>query len=264
VPTRQVPDVLRKLAALACALGALACAKSPPTFEEVAPADELYAEGQKILEGGRFLLLIPRTDYDAAIETFQAIIDNYPYSEYAVLAELAIANAYFDDERYEEALSYYRDFVDLHPQHEQVPYSIYRAALCHERRVKSANRDQTATRDALEFLDRLLSTYPYSEYADEGEVLWRELRTRLAQQIRRIGDFYMERGEWESAAERYRSLLNEYPGLGLDAEALYRLGVCYSSMNRREEAESIFQAIVQNYADSDVAQDAADRIASMN
>jgi hypothetical protein len=35
-------------------------------------------------------------------------------------------------------------------------------------------------------------------------------------------------------------------------------------MNRREEAESIFQAIIQNYRDSDVAKDAADRIASMN
>jgi outer membrane protein assembly factor BamD len=208
--------------------------------------------------------IIPRTDYEGAIETFQAIIDNYPYSDYAVLAELAIADAYFEDRKYEEALSYYRDFVDLHPQNEKVPYATFRAALCHERRTHPPNRDQTATRDALQFLDRLLATYPYSEYASEGETLWRELRTSLAKQIKSIGDFYMKRGEWESGAERYRSLLNEYPGLGLDAEALYKLGVCYAEMNRREEAEGIFQAIVQNYADSDVARDAADRIASMN
>ena len=57
---------------------------------------------------------------------------------------------------------------------------------------------------------------------------------------------------------------NEYPGLGLDAEALYKLGVCYAKMNRIEEAEGIFEAIVQNYRESDVAKDAADRIASMN
>ena len=110
--------------------------------------------------------------------------------------------------------------------------------------------------------DRLLATYPYSDYAAEGEVLWRELRTRLARQIDGVGDFYMDRGEWESAAERYRALLNEYPGLGLDATALYKLGVCYSEMNRLDEAESIFQAVVQNYRDDDVAREAADRIAS--
>jgi len=254
----------RSIAAIALLLLAAGCAKPPPEFEEVPPAEELYQEGQKILEGKRFLGFWPYTDYGGAIETFQAIIDNYPYSEYAVLAELAIADAYFDDEKYEEALSYYRDFTDLHPQHDKVPYTIYRSALCHQRRVHSANRDQTATREALIFLDQLLAKYPYSEYASEGEVLWRELRTTLAEQVKDIGDFYLKRNEWESAAERYRSLLNEYPGLGLDAQALYKLGVCYAEMNRTEEAENIFQAIVQNYRDSDVARDAADRIASMN
>jgi outer membrane protein assembly factor BamD len=243
---------------------AIACAKPPPEFEDVAPADELFAEGEKTLEGTRYLGIIPHTDYGSAIETFQAIIDNYPYSDYAVLAELAIADAYFDDGKYEEALSYYRDFTELHPQHEKVPYSIYRSALCHERRSHGAIRDQTATLEALGFLDRLLATYPYSEYAAEGETLWRELRATLADQVKRIGDFYMKRDEWESAAERYRTLLNEYPGLGLDAVALYKLGVCYEQMNRLDEAVDIYQAVVQNYQESDVASDAADRIASMN
>jgi outer membrane protein assembly factor BamD len=243
---------------------AVGCANPPPEFEDVAPADELYSEGQKILEGKRYLGIIPHTDYGAAIETFQAIVDNYPYSDYAVLAELAIADPYHDDGKYEEALSYYRDFTELHPQHEKVPFAIYRSALCHERRSHSAIRDQTATLEALGFLDRLLATYPYSEYAREGETLWRELRATLADQVKRIGDFYMKRDEWESAAERYRTLLNEYPGLGLDAIALYKLGVCYQEMNRLDEAVDIYQAVVQNYQDSDVASDAADRIASMN
>ena len=115
----------------------IGCSKGPPAFEEVPPAEELFAEGQKELEGKRLLNILPWVNYDSAIEKFQAIIDNYPYSEYAVLAELAIADAYFADHRYEEALSYYRDFIDLHPQHEKVPYTIFQAAMCHERRVKS-------------------------------------------------------------------------------------------------------------------------------
>jgi len=251
-------------ALLAVLVVAVGCAKPPPEFEEVAPADELYAEGQRILEGGRLLWVIPHTDYEAAIETFQAIIDNYPYSDYAVLAELAIADAYFDDGKYEEALSYYRDFTELHPQHEKVAYAIFQSALCHEQRSHGSNRDQTATLDALAFLDQLLATYPYTEYAGDAETLWRELRGRLAEQVKRIGDFYLKREEWESAAERYRTLLNEYPGLGMDAVALYRLGVCYEEMNRADEAADIFQAVVQNYQDSDAAKDAADRMASMN
>ncbi len=246
---------------LALCLGA-ACASPPPAFEEIPPAEELYATGQKILLGERWLWIIPHTNYGKAIETFQSIIDNYPYSDYTIQAELAIADAYFADEKYEEALSYYRDFVDLHPQHEKVPYTLFQAALCHERRTRGANRDQTPTRDALVYLDQLLASHPHSEYAAVAEAHWRELRLLLAEQVQLIAEFYMKRGEWESAGDRWRMLLNEYPGLGLDAQALYQLAVCYTEMNRIEEADNIFQAIVQNYQDSEWADDAKQRIAS--
>jgi outer membrane protein assembly factor BamD len=219
----------------------------------------LYAEALDILKG-RSWLFFRTTDYVRAIEKLQSIIDNYPYSDIAVLAELKIADAYFDDRRYDEALSYYRDFADLHPQHEKVPYTILRSALCRERQIRAANRDQTATRDALLHLDRLLAKYPHSPEAREAETMWRDLRTHLAQNVAEIAEFYLKREEYESAAERYRSILNEYPGLGLDAEALYNLGVCYLEMRRTDESERIFQSIVQNYRDSKYASAAAKRI----
>jgi outer membrane protein assembly factor BamD len=237
------------------------CAAPPPAFEEAPPAEELYDKALRTLEGRRWLGLLPFVDYTGAIEAFQAIIDNYPYSDYAVLAELKIADAYFKDAAYDEALSYYRDFGDLHPAHEQVPYTILRSALCRERQMQAANRDQTATRDALLYLDRLLAKYPHSPEAQEAEILWRDLRTRLAENVTSIAEYYLDLEEYESAAERYRSLLNEYPGLGLDAEALYNLAVCYAAMRRIEEADRIFQSIVQNYRDSEYADAAADRIA---
>jgi outer membrane protein assembly factor BamD len=228
----------------------------------VLPADELFAKAEKTLQGRR-ILGIRWVDHEEAIESYQAIIDNYPYSEYAVRAELAIADAYFDDGKWEEALSYYRDFADLHPGNEKVGYAIYRAALCHEAQVLAPYRDQAHTRDSLVFLDRLLRDHPESEAADEAERLWRSLRTRLAEQILGIADFYRTRSEWEAAAERYRSLLNEYPGLGLDAEALYKLALCYWEMDRRVEAERILLAIVQNYRDSEFAGEARERLASL-
>jgi len=237
-----------------------ACSSAPPAFDDVPPAEELYADALDTLKG-RNWLFFRTTDYVRAIEKLQAIIDNYPYSDVAVLAELKIADAYFDDRRYDEALSYYRDFADLHPQHEMVPYTILQSALCRERQMHDANRDQTATRDALMHLDRLLAKYPHSPEAREAEIMWRALRTQLAENIVEIAEFYQKRQEYESAAERYRSLLNEYPGLGLDAEALYNLGLCYREMRRIEEAERIFQSIVQNYRDSKYASAAAEQIA---
>ncbi len=242
---------------------ALACGGTPTVdFEDPDPADVLYERGEQALVPTKRFWVVPYTDTKGAIESYQAIIDNYPYSEYAVLAELRIADAYFERGDYEEALSYYRDFGDLHPEHEKVPYTIYQSALCHAERVEIEIRDQTATRDALVYLDRLISRYPYSEYTAEAETLWRDLRLRLAKQVMSIGDFYRRHGEYEAAAERYRSLLSEYPGLGLDASALLKLGTCYDAMLRCNEAERLYQAVLQNYRESDAAEGAEDRLRS--
>jgi outer membrane protein assembly factor BamD len=236
------------------------CKSAPPTFEEPPPAEELYETGLSQLQGRKLWGILPFVNHNKAIATFQSIVDNYPYSDYAVLAELKIADGYFADRKYEEALSYYRDFSDLHPQHSEVPYTIWRSALCHEKRRKGPNRDQTAVREAVVYLDHLLLNFPYSDYATEGEELWRSLRQQLADHILRIGDFYRKRKEHEAAAERYRMLLNEYPGLGYDEETLYKLGLSYWEMNRKSEAEKIFQSIVQNYADNKYARKAEKRI----
>jgi outer membrane protein assembly factor BamD len=241
---------------------ATGCRSPEPAFEEVPPAEELHQMGMEELEGTRILGLFTYVNYSRAIEIFQSIIDNYPYSDRAVEAELQIADAYFAEGKYEEALSYYRDFGELHPQHEKVAYTVYQSALCHQRQMKSANRDQTATRKAAVVLDQLLVNHPHSEYAREAEPLWRELQVQLAEHIEGIADFYMSREEYESAAERFRSLLNEYPGLGVDSRVLFKLARCYEALNRMDEADRIYRTIVAHYGESRYAHRARKRIAA--
>jgi outer membrane protein assembly factor BamD len=262
---RAIEELARSRVGARAALRAIAlwlavgCQSTPAAAPEIRPAEELYAEGVEMLAGRR-ILGIPWTDHAKAIELFQSVVDNYPYSDLSTLASLKIGDAYFDQGKWDEALSYYRDFAELHPAHDQVPYSVYRSALCHERKSLSYLRDQQETRDAIGFLDKLLLHHPDSPYATEARELWTLLRKRLAKQQLAIGDFYRRRADYESAVGRYRIVLNEYPGLGYDSDALYRLGDAYWQMNRRDEAEKIFQAILQNYRDSDEAGLAARRL----
>ena len=263
---QRIPSPLRVLLPVAW-LGLSACASAPPEpeFAELPPADVLYQEGVDLLEQRRVILwLVDLTPYQKAIDKFQEVVDNYPYSEYAVASELKIADSYFEQKRWDEALSYYRDFAELHPEHEKVPYTIYRTALCHARQTGTADRDQTATREALAALDRLMAGYPAAPETREAEVLWKELRTKLGEHVLGIGDFYWAREEYQSAAGRYRQVLDSYPGLGLDAEALYKLGLCYTHMNRDDDARKIFEVILENYEGSDVARAAQDQIPAAN
>lgn len=245
---------------LALVVGAAGCKKDEPSFEDVPPANELWDEGMRRLEG-RNILGYRWINYGKAIESFQAIVDNYPYSEYEIEAELQIADAYFKDKRYEEALSYYRDFGELHPQNPKVPYTVLRSALCHYEQIESIDRDQTNTKAALTILEDLLRRFPYSPETKEGEVILFELRTRLAENVMKIGDFYLVRDQYQSAASRYRSVLDEYPGLGLDAEALYKLGLCYEHMKLEDEALRLYHVVVENFRNTPLAAKAAERIA---
>jgi outer membrane protein assembly factor BamD len=232
---------------------------TPAELGEVPSAEQLYQEGKQILSEGHTILWVwDTTKYQDAIDKFQDIIDNYPYSDLAVVANLEIADTYFARERYEEALSYYRDFSELHPKHARVPYALQRSALCYYHQARDPGRDQTFTKQAVAQLEDLMKRFPDSPESREGEALWRELRARLATHVMQIGDFYLDRDEYQSAANRYRQVLNQYPGLGLDPEALYKLGVCYERMNLTDEASKIFQVILDNYKDTEVAESAAE------
>lgn len=234
-------------------------------FVEMPTAEELYQDGlAKLEEGGKVLWIFDTTDYQGAVDAFQDIVDNYPYSDYATLAELRIADTFFKQEAWEESVSYYRDFAELHPDHEKVPYTIYQAALAHYKQARNAGRDQTSTLKAIGQLDRLITEYPHAPETAEGEMLWRDLRTRLGQHVLGIADFYLDRSEYQSAADRYRSVLNEYPGLGLDAEALYKLGICYNNMSLEDEAQRVFQVILENYQGSEIADAAQEWVPSAN
>ncbi len=233
-------------------------------FEEMPTAEQLFQEGDELLSNHRSFLSIDLTDYSGAIQKFQDVIDNYPYSDLVADAELRIADAFFQQEAWEEALTYFRDFAELHPDHRAVPYALLQAARCHQNQSREPGRDQTATRDALNQLDAVITRFPYAPEASEAEVLWKDLRTRLGIHVMGIGDFYFEQGEHQSAANRYRSVLNEYPGLGLDADALYKLGVCYQKLNRNDKATQIFEVLLENYDGSDVARAAQDLLPAAN
>ncbi|MDJ0788938.1 MAG: outer membrane protein assembly factor BamD [Myxococcota bacterium] len=253
--------------AVATSLGCASFGSAPEDddFVEMPSAEELYQEGlAKLADGGKVLWIFDTTDYQGAIDKFQDIADNYPYSDYATLAELRIADAFFQQESWEEAVSYYRDFAELHPDHEKVPYTIYQAAMAHYKRSRTAGRDQTPTKKAIDHLDRLITEYPHAPETADAEIMWRELRTRLGKHVIGIADFYLDRSEYQSAADRYRSVLNEYPGLGLDAEALYKLGVCYSNMSLEDEAQRVFQVILENYEGSEIADAAQEWVPSAN
>jgi len=220
------------------------CASSPP-IEEVPSAEAYYRRAEELLKGERVFIFFRDVDYDQAIELFQEVIDNYPYSEYATLAELRIADIHFDRENYEEALSYYQDFVELHPNHPRVPYAIYRNGLCGFEQMREPDQDQTATYDAAAQFQVLLDRYPDSADAENARRMLRRAQDQLVAHDVQVGDFYMDRGDYYAALRRYRNTLGEYPHHTDRVITMARLADSLKALHRYYEAEQLYTQVLQ-------------------
>lgn len=237
--------------AVLCLVFVGACSSDgPPGEAEIPSADRFYREALEKLEPERTLFLFQSVDHLAALEGFQIVVENYPYSEYATLAQLKIADIHFDRHRWEEAASFYQEFVELHPGHEQIPYALYRGGMSWFHQMLEPDQDQTATQQAIAQFQVLLERYPESRLAGEALARKREAEDRLAQADVMVGDFYFRKGEYHSALRRYQQAISLYPNHGSRARTLGRLGACYSRMGQLVQAEQLL-AQALDYAEQD-------------
>jgi outer membrane protein assembly factor BamD len=232
------------------------CATAPPEEEELPSAESYYQRGVDTLAGKKTLLFFQDIDYPKAIEYFQEVIDNYPYSDFAILAELQIADIHFDRAEYEEASSYYHDFVELHPNHAKVSYALYRNGLCSYNQMRASDRDQAPTREAVAQFKALIERYPDSEMAGDAKVRLRECEDRLAQQDIDIGDYYYSQNAWFAAARRYRSALKNFPEHEARTRTLVQLGFCLSRLHQYLEAEAVLRRALELGAADQLRDDA--------
>jgi outer membrane assembly lipoprotein YfiO len=228
---------------LACAVALLATACVGATIEENPSAALFYAKGLKTLEGRTILFFIDTVDYPAAIAQFQEVIDNYPFSEFAPLAELKIADINREIAKFDEAASFYQDFVELHPTHPKLPYALYQLGECYISQMLDPDRDQESTRKALSQLEFLTSKFPESEYSEQAKSLLGRARAQLALREARIGDFYYGKEAYHAAAPRYRAALEQSGDFPGHCEDRTRLGISLTKLGMRSEAESVMNEL---------------------
>jgi len=136
---------------------ALCCGAAACGSKSAAGAVDYSVSAQKNYEKG--LKELEDKDWIAASKYFGFIKSRFPYSKYAVLAELRLADAQFGAEQYLEAIDSYRLFIKFHPTHEMVEngYAAYRVGESYYRMLPDEwflvppayEKDQGPVRDAL-------------------------------------------------------------------------------------------------------------------
>ncbi len=193
---------------------------------------------------------------------FEYVKTKYPFMEAAKSAELRLADTDFDRENFSSAREKYQNFVRLHPTHEKVSYSAFRAALTHFKDIPSdffvlppsTEKDQVEVRSALAAMNEFLSGYSKSEFAAEANKIRDDVRRRLAEHELSVADFYKRREKWAAVVSRLNQIEKYYSGTGYDERVAFGLYESYSKLNRLEEAKNALTAYATKNPDAPGAQ----------
>lgn len=173
-------------------------------------------------------------NYRNAIKSFTTLRDWYPFSKYAILAELKIADAHFELDDYEEAIFAYQEFERLHPKNEAIPYIIYRRAMCWYDQIKSVDKDQTPAKKALEQFNRLKKSFPDTVHASKAQKRLQKCIENLAGHEEYIANFYLKSQHYKAAIKRFEYLFEIYPDTKPGRKAPERIAYCKKMMKKNE------------------------------
>jgi outer membrane protein assembly factor BamD len=204
--------------------------------------DTLYAAGIEAIRAEQ---------YERAVQLFEAIEREHPYSPWATNAKLLAAYGEYMRNRYTEAIGALDRFIQLHPTHRDIAYAYYLRALCYYEQINQPDRDQSNTLQALTALQDVVNRFPDTPYARDARLKIDLARDHLAGREMVVGRFYQNRGLYAAAIGRFRRVVEQYQTTNHVPEALHRLTEIYLALGLEEEARRTASVLGHNYPGSE-------------
>lgn len=204
-------------------------------------AEELYNNGVDALNQKR---------YAAAVQQFDAVEQNFPYSSWAVNAQLMHGYAEYLQNHYTEATGALDRFIQLHPANPNVAYAYYLRALSYYEQIADIQRDQKGTQVAMAALQEVVNRFPDSAYARDARLKIDLCRDHLAGKEMEIGRWYEGQKLYAAAINRFQRVVDEYQTTNHVPEALHRLTEIYLLLGMTGEAQKTAAVLGYNYPGS--------------
>ena len=216
-------------------------AKTDESFENFT-AEQIYKRGEYELENSGK----PKD----AVKYFTEVERLYPYSEWAKRALIMQAYSYHRAHDYEEARGAAQRFIDTYPGDEDAAYAKYLLALSYYDQIDDVGRDQGLTFQALQSLREVIEQYPDTEYARSAILKFDLAFDHLAAKEMEIGRYYLKRGHYTAAINRFRVVVEEYQTTTHTPEALMRLVEAYLALGLNDQAQTAGAILGHNFKSS--------------
>jgi outer membrane protein assembly factor BamD len=210
-----------------------------------------------------------KRDYDAAMaafddknwESFNQLMNEvkrkYGYSRYARLAELRLADADYQQEKFPEATAGYKAFIHDYPNDPEIPYARYQVTRTQYDAVSQSfllpsleERDLASVNDAHASIRAFLNDYPNSSHSAELDYMQAVVTGLLARHELYVARFYLDRGKFDAAVARIQYELRSYSASGLEAEGMVLLAEVYMKQKERQKARVVLELMLTRYPTS--------------
>lgn len=224
------------LAVAGCAGNSLSTAALNPD-----PPAKIYGDADTMMSKGNF---------NDAAKKFESVDREHPYSPEARKSIVMAAYAYYRGGKAPEAIASAERYLALHPGTKEAPLAHHVIAMSYFDDLKTANRDQTPARKALEQFKILKSQFPDSEYSRDADNKIRICMDNLAAQEMEVGRYYLDQHNYVAAINRFKTVVKDYQTTAHVEEALARLVEAYMALGVVNEAQSAAAILGHNYPDS--------------
>ncbi len=205
------------------------------------PVEELYNRGVDSLN---------RRNYDQAVKQFDLVEQYYPYSTWAINAQLMQGYSEYLRNHYTDAIGVLDRFIQLHPSHRDIGYAYYLRALCYYEQIADIQRDQKGTQEAMGALQEVVNRFPDSAYGRDARLKIDLARDHLAGKEMEVGRFYQRQHLYTAAIGRFQRVVDDFQTTNHVPEALHRLTEIYLQLGLVEQARKTAAVLGYNYPGS--------------
>ncbi|MEE9423428.1 MAG: outer membrane protein assembly factor BamD [Methylococcales bacterium] len=221
------------------------------TEEELAKtAEQIYDEAREYLEDER---------YTKAIEAYQNLQIRYPFSRFAIQAQLDLGLAHLKNGDPDASLVTLDRFIKMQPAHPNIDYAFYMRGLVNFNRssgllqrfipTDDTQRDVQSLTEAHNNFTNLLEKYPDTKYREDSEQRMISLRNKLAKHEIHVARYYVKRKAYVAAVRRAISVLENYPRSTSIPDALKILKKSYQKLDLHDLSDDIKRVYAMNYTD---------------
>ena len=175
----------------------------------------------------------------------------FPQSEWAPKSALMAAYSYYAYNYYGDSIYELEQFIKKYPKDERISYANFLLAMCYYQSIVDEKKDLEPLLKARDKFIYVVENYPNTDFAMDAKFKLDLIREILASKEMYLGRYYIQKGKWIAAINRFKTVINDYDTTIYVEEALHRLVELHYKIGLENEAKKYANLLGYNYLSSD-------------